>query len=295
MPGHAGLVGEARFGLQLGPADDVEEGVPVRRRIGRGAEVAVQRLERPPREDARVAGAADRRPEALAVQVRRHRELHHALEHRHLDHLALAAAFAVQQRGQQGIGGHQADTLVGDPARRILRPALRCGLRSQRGHAAAGLDQVVERGAFRIGPILAEADQGAIDELGVDAGQHLVAQAQAFHGLRAHVAHHRVGAAHHLQQRVAACGVLQVEHDAALAAVELQKQRRHAGVAARRVVARQVALRRLDLDHVGTQVTQGLGGVGAHRDAGQVEDANARERACSGEPGFGGPRRVDPR
>ncbi len=77
----------------------------------------------------------------------------------------------------------------------------------------------------------------------------------------------------------AALGVPQVERDALLVAVEREEGDRHAGRGRVAVAALVAAARRLDLDHLGTQVGEDRGAERPRQEAGQVEDADADERA----------------
>ena len=72
---------------------------------------------------------------------------------------------------------------------------------------------------------------------------------------------------------------LQVQHDAALVAVQVGEVAAHALGAGRADTARVVTARRLHLDHVGAHVAQHLRGVGAEHDGGDVDHADAGERA----------------
>ena len=69
-----------------------------------------------------------------------------------------------------------------------------------------------------------------------------------------------------------------VEHDVALVPVARHVQRGHAGVATEALVARDIALGRLDLDHVRTQFGQDLCGVGRQHDAAHLDHAHALQR-----------------
>ena len=84
------------------------------------------------------------------------------------------------------------------------------------------------------------------------------------------------------QQRFAPFRLLQVEHEAALAAVEVQVEVPHAAVLHRRHVAHVVAFVRLDLDDVGAELGEDLGRERTHHDGGEVEDPSPRTRdlAC---------------
>src|SRR6266446_1909374 len=74
-------------------------------------------------------------------------------------------------------------------------------------------------------------------------------------------------------------GVPQVERDALLVAVEREEGDRHAVRGRVAVAALVAAARRLDLDHLGTQVGEDRGAERPRQEAGQVEDADAGERA----------------
>jgi len=82
-----------------------------------------------------------------------------------------------------------------------------------------------------------------------------------------------------LEERAAALFLLEVEHEAPLAAVAPKVEGRHVGVPPRPELARGVPLRRLDLDHVGAEVTELLRRPRAQDDGGAVENAHAIERS----------------
>jgi len=74
--------------------------------------------------------------------------------------------------------------------------------------------------------------------------------------------------------------LLNVEHHAALVAIDLQVDRTHAGTAHRAAGAHDVARRRLDLDHVRAVVAEDLGRERPHQHGRHVDDAHALERAA---------------
>jgi len=94
--------------------------------------------------------------------------------------------------------------------------------------------------------------------------------------------HQHVRALGQLEERAAARFLLEVEHEAPLAAVAPEVEGRHVGVPPRPELARGVPLRRLDLDHVGAEVTELLGRPRAQHDRGAVENAHAIERSRHG-------------
>ena len=71
--------------------------------------------------------------------------------------------------------------------------------------------------------------------------------------------------------------VLQVEDDAALVAMQIEYVSGHAGVPHGLVLAHEVALGRLHLDHVCPHVGEDMRSEGPHHHVGEVDDANAAE------------------
>ncbi|MCY1225703.1 hypothetical protein D9M72_379070 [compost metagenome] len=260
-------------------ADRAEEGLPVAFGIGQCADPAIARrrgaaaaLQQP-----RIAGAGGSGLEGQAAQVLGHDEGGHGLQHRHFDRLAHAMALAVQQRGQHCIGQCQPGGLVGDQAGHVFRPLAVAG--AQRHQSAAGLDNVVEGGLVAVRAVLAEAGRDAVHDARVDARDRLVAKAQPLDRRHAHVMHQHVGAGDQRAQRFGALRGLQVEHDRALVAVQRQVDRAHAGVLRHAVGAHQVAFRPFDLDHVGAKIGQHLRGQRTEHDRGEIQHADAVERA----------------
>ena len=121
-----------------------------------------------------------------------------------------------------------------------------------------------------------------MDEARIDLAQILVGKLQAPHRRRTGVGEEDVGAGAELQQRLARRRLLQVEHEAALVAVELQIERAHVRALCRRAgAAHQVAASGLDLDHVGAVVGEDLRRerAGDHRRG--VDDAQPLERGLA--------------
>ncbi|SPA23071.1 hypothetical protein CBM2633_B90362 [Cupriavidus taiwanensis] len=275
---------EARVRIhQVGLADQGQELAPLLVVVEQHAQVAVPGPVRATMlvEDAGVAAGADRRLEGQPAHVVAQDELRHGLEHRHVDRLALAAAFAVEQPCGDGVDRGQADDTVGDRAGRVARHVAAGQLR-QRGNRNRALDQVIVGGLGRVRAALPVAVQAYVQDARIHLRDFLVAQVQPRHRLRAHVVDQHVGIGGDAQQRLTPGGGFQVEHHAALAAVGVQEDARHAVVAARADLAHGVAVGRLDLDHVGTEVTQDLGRVRSHQHRRHVDDANALQRAAHG-------------
>ena len=231
-------------------------------------------------DDAVVAhGAALGRP-GRAEQVLGQPERGQGLEHRHLDHLALAGALAVIERAQHGDAEMKAGRLVGDQARHEAR-RLAVDPRLQRGGAAHALHQVVEGGLVAVGTLARIAQRVGVDDRGIDLLQILVAQAQPLDRLRPAVVDEEVGRPDHVLQHGAGGGLLEIEAERALVAVGRHVDRPHALVAPHRAArhAQQIALRRLDLDHVGAHVGQMLRGERPQQHGRQIDHAYALERS----------------
>jgi hypothetical protein len=128
--------------------------------------------------------------------------------------------------------------------------------------------------------------------------QRIPAIAQLLHGAGAEVLHDDVGLLEQLLEDLALLVVLEVERDAFLAAIDRREIGRLA-VDERPVGAGVVAaLGRLDLDHPRAHLGHQQGAVGAGKDAREIDDDNARQRAfvSLGHTGFlaSGPPRIQP-
>ncbi|MCY1225839.1 hypothetical protein D3C81_959840 [compost metagenome] len=281
MPGALADGGEARVVVhQARLADHLEELAPLLVVVDQHADVAVPGAVRAAVvvEDARIAARADGRVEGQAAHVVAQHELRHGLEHRHVDGLACAGALAVEQSCRHGIGRGERDDAIGDGARRIARHVGTCAP-GERGNGHGALDQVVIGGLGGVRAALAIAVDTDVQDARVDLGDLFVAEVQACHGLRAHVVDQHIGIGGEAQQRFAPGGLLQVQHDAALAAIDVQEDAGHAVVAAGAHITHGVAGGRLDLDHVGAEVAEDLGGVRSHQDGGHVDDADPLQGA----------------
>ena len=216
-----------------------------------------------------------RRHERLAVQVLDHHVGGHRLEHRHLDRLAFPGARAVvERREHRGEHGERAG-LVGDDGRHVAR--LAGERRLERREPARRLDHVVVGRLVAVRPRRAEAVGRAVDEPGIHGANGFVLEAEPRRRLRAEIVHHHVRGLGEPEQRLPARLVLQVEDDAALVAIAREEERRHPRMARGPEPARRVALRRLDLDHVGPHVAQHLRRPRPEHDRGDVEYPNSRE------------------
>ena len=218
--------------------------------------------------------------------------MHDALAHRQdgvdhadIDELAAAGLVGAQDGaddadGAHG-GGHQVADAGADLHRRVLVGAGdRHDAAERLGHDVVG--RPVGVGAAAGAPV-AEAADGGVDQLGEALVQGLVAQAQAIHDAAAIVLDHGVGAVAQPHHQLAAFGLLQVDGDRLLVAVDRGE------VAAERpqlVVgmvgpddARVVAVERLDLDDLRALVGQQHGAERAGQHLREIDDADAIESA----------------
>ncbi|MNL17710.1 hypothetical protein D3C87_1388190 [compost metagenome] len=216
----------------------------------------------------------------------------HGIDHCHVQELALAGALrAPAGRGNavgQVHGGH-------DVAH--AGPDLRGGAAR---HGASDAHDAAHRLGHRVvgGPVgvwtlaaacVAEAAQRRIHEARVLLRQRLVAQAQPLHHARTVVLDEHIGLPHEPQQRGLAGGMLQVEDQRILVAVDRGEVAAEAlfvdppgAFEVRAGAAREVATRRLDLHDVCALVGQHHRGVRAREHLRQVQHDEA----------FEGPRRA---
>ena len=102
-----------------------------------------------------------------------------------------------------------------------------------------------------------------------------IAEAELLDRLRPQRMHEDVGGRDQLVQRGHVVGALEVEHHAALVAVEMQEAAGHAWIAVRPVAAKRVAFGAFDLDHVRAHVRHDVGRERTHDDIGQIDDPDA--------------------
>ena len=286
MLGALHAVDEALLLGEVGPLGQFEEGDPVLVGVGQRADVAVLGRKRMAElvDDAVVAHGAALGPPGRAEKMLGQPERGQSLQHRHLDHLALARALAMVERAQHGDAEMKPRRLVGDQARHeARRQAIDPGL--QRGRARDALDEVVECRLVAVRSAAGIAQRVGIDDRRVDLLQIGVAKAQPLDRLRPAVVDEEVGALDHVLQHGAGGGLLEIEADRALVAIGRHVDRPHALVAAEAAArgAQQVAFRRFDLDHVGAHIGQMLRGERPQQHRRQIDHPHARQRSrhCS--------------
>ena len=195
----------------------------------------------------------------------------HQLEHRHFDVARrLAGTLSIEEPGQHGVGQMQARHFVGGDARRIERRAVTH--LEQSGKARGRLDHVVVGGLAGVAAVSAEADGRGVDDAGIGGAHGLVGEAEPVEGLLAHVVHEGVGGGDQLHERRLPASRFRSRTIERLLRLLCEDD---AAAGARGAWADIVALRRLDLDHLGAQVAQDLRRVGPEHDGGQVDNAEA--------------------
>src|SRR5262249_5948725 len=97
---------------------------------------------------------------------------------------------------------------------------------------------------------------------------------------------HHVGSAGQLEDETGALGLLEVDRDAALVPVHRRVDGAHAVSTAAELAKVVASPGALDLHHVGAEVAEQSGAVGAGDDPGEVEDVDAVKN-CSGPPDRG--------
>src|SRR5215471_5581235 len=210
------------------------------------------------------------------------RDLYHGegrVEETDVDHLAFAGALAVAERGQRADRGVERGVAIDDGRRGADRLALR--LASQRHEARHGLPQRVESWPLAVWPVLTEAGYRYEDDPAVQDGQPLVVEAHRAHDTRPDVLEHDIRLGDEGREDLLALRMPKVEADALLAPVvhgEVHALPADHG----RMLARLLAARRLDLDHLGAQVGEQHAAARARLEARQFEDADAVEATRHG-------------
>jgi hypothetical protein len=146
------------------------------------------------------------------------------------------------------------------------------------GHQAAhSLGDLIEAGTISVRSVLAKTRDAGVDEPFVDFVQRLVVDPQTELHVRAVILDHNVGLLDKAAQYFQPFRRLQIECQAAFVAVQVLKIR-----AVPLAAQTGIALRRLDLDHVGAPVGElpHAGRPGAHPR--QIDDFEPSERTWTG-------------
>ena len=182
-----------------------------------------------------------------------HREGDPGVDERRVDELPEPRARPREQRRQDARDGEEGGAEVGHRYPRLDRWPPR--LAGDRHEARDALRHEVEAPLAGGRAGLAVARDGRVDETRMAPGELRVVQAELLEHPRPVVLHQHVGHRGEAPHRVAAGRLLQVDDDAALAAVDGVEAGAVAADGARHAPGR-VAGGRLDLDHVGAHVAQ---------------------------------------
>ncbi len=194
-----------------------------------------------------------------------------------LDVLAATALLAGVQRGEDADRGVQPGHHVED--RDAGAEGLGVGAAGEAHQARHRLDDQVVAGQYPAPVRRTEAADRGVDDPRVGGRDGVVVEAEARETAGAEVLHHDVGAAGELLGERDVAGVLEVEGDGALVAVDPEVVRRDAVAHGRLPRPGVVAGGRLDLDHLGAEVGEQHRGVGAGQDPREVGDQQPRERS----------------
>ncbi len=262
--------------LHLG---DLEGGAELRPAVLRQPaddDVAVGRLEDAPDRRQVLVAASGSLERAVGDEVLDlpglHRDL--AAEQRRIDLLSLAGPLAHVERADHG--GRQVERahVVGDRGAGGQREAV--GLAGRAEDAALRLRGQVERRVRGARPLGSVAGGVAVDDLLVLGAHLVVAQPQALHDAGPEVVDHDVRFGGQLEADVDRLAVLQVERDAALAAVVGEEVGAEALLADGADDPPKVAeVRRFDLHHVGAHVGEDERCLWPLLEDREIEDADA--------------------
>jgi len=136
-------------------------------------------------------------------------------------------------------------------------------------------------GAAGIGAVLAEGADRAIDDAGIHRLHGVVGDAEPRRDAGPERLDDHVGLLAQAEQIGAALLVLEVEHDALLAARHVAKEHRGALIGGTDVTAGVALARRLDLDHGGAVIGQREGEIRSGQEPGKVDDLDAFELHCA--------------
>ena len=227
---------------------------------------------------AEISGVADRRVEGQPAQMLGEHEAGETLEHRDFDALAASGAELVDDRRQHRIDAVQPGDLVGDQRREVPRARIAIDARQQRRGPGRGLDDIIIGLQPGVGTVLAEPDAVRIDDFGIVPDDRGVIEPEALRRIAADVEHEHIGVGQQVMHDGQIVRALQVEDDRSLAPVDRHEAGGHADRRrGPRRIAEGIAARGLDLDHLGPEIGEDLGRIGAEHHRRQIDDPDARE------------------
>ena len=247
-----------------------------------------QILERPLAGDRRhdIAVLRRHRPEQRLTRGRlgELRQLHlgrgqvqHRLQHGNVNHLALSGGVALHQGGGDGAIGEGSGQDIGGIDAATVRPLAPLLIGQMRQIVAGG-----GMNRWRIGRQLRRRSglpitgNGAIDQFRIDFGQCCIAKSEAGHHARSEILHQHVDVRHQPADDLHRARVLQIQHQTALAGVQLAIGRAGA-VPQWRPMPGQLALGGFHLDHIRPRVGQQPGAIRSGDGGGKVEHAQIGE------------------
>ncbi len=202
----------------------------------------------------------------------------HRVEHRDLDLLAAPGATARQEGKHDAVGRRHTRHQIRDRRPHLHRRPV--GKARDVHEARFGLNHEIVAGASGLRPRFAEAGDRAVHELGILVGEGGVAEAELLHGARPEILEEHVTLPDQGAQDRLSLGVLEVEGDALLVAIDRHEV---GGFAAheRRPASGVVPLAGfLDLDDLGTHVPEHHRAERPGQHASEIEHANARQGAA---------------
>src|SRR6218665_4724 len=223
------------------------------------------------------AGAAAELTRAqVGHQPRRH-EARHALDHRDIDHAALAIALAAPQPAQSRPRGiPPAQQICGRCAHLLRR---RTGLAGQIHDAGIAFRDQVVAGQIRAARTDPEAGDGDMDQTRIEPHQHIGIQAQLALRARHQVQQDHIALGHQLPQHLPAGRRSHIHRQALLATVDAHEPERLAMQERRPPGAGIIAGAGLfHLHDRGAEVGQQLAGIRPRDRPGQIEDFQARQQ-----------------
>ncbi len=131
-------------------------------------------------------------------------------------------------------------------------------------------------GRSRYGPSLPNALTEAVDDAGIAPCDLLVTHAEPVDDTGPKRLHEHVGGSGEAKQALAIARLLQVQHDALLAAIQVPKEHRRRAVRDSDLTAR-IALGRLDLDDLGAVIREREREIRARQEHREIDDAKSRE------------------
>jgi len=208
--------------------------------------------------------------------------MHHRMttvEEAHVEMLTPAGTLALDQRHEDGDRRVEAGSDVDERDPDADGPAF--GRSVDGKHPDEALNDRVVTGTTAEGTVGAEPGDAAVDESGKPLGQKSTPDSPPLEGSGLQVLDQHVRAFEQREQQLSARGYREIDADGPFVPVDTEEV---GGVSVEKggaPVAGFVALRRLDLDHVGAVVTQDLRAERSSQNSGEIDDLDTREHTRS--------------